>query len=102
MMRRPPRSTLFPYTTLFRSAVTGGRHCAGYEYPAVVTDEQQFATFWRILPWDHVPGSLIVREAGGTVLHLDGSTYRPADAELGLLVAANEEIWHTAHTALFA
>src|SRR5258708_9205569 len=24
MIRRPPRSTLFPYTTLFRS----GRHCA--------------------------------------------------------------------------
>src|SRR2546430_13526686 len=26
MIRRPPRSTLFPYTTLFRSA---RRHCAG-------------------------------------------------------------------------
>src|SRR5689334_23786964 len=25
MIRRPPRSTLFPYTTLFRSA--GGRRC---------------------------------------------------------------------------
>src|SRR2546430_6516701 len=25
MIRRPPRSTLFPYTTLFRSAVGGGR-----------------------------------------------------------------------------
>src|SRR2546429_728855 len=24
MIRRPPRSTLFPYTTLFRSAVHGG------------------------------------------------------------------------------
>src|SRR5437588_2458009 len=24
MMRRPPRSTLFPYTTLFRSQVAGG------------------------------------------------------------------------------
>src|SRR2546430_14221940 len=24
MIRRPPRSTLFPYTTLFRSAVTNG------------------------------------------------------------------------------
>src|SRR5437867_6448488 len=24
MIRRPPRSTLFPYTTLFRSAITGG------------------------------------------------------------------------------
>src|SRR5260370_36497149 len=25
MIRRPPRSTLFPYTTLFRSLVEGGR-----------------------------------------------------------------------------
>src|SRR5256884_3749981 len=25
MIRRPPRSTLFPYTTLFRSCVTFGR-----------------------------------------------------------------------------
>src|SRR5256885_9563856 len=25
MIRRPPRSTLFPYTTLFRSARTSGR-----------------------------------------------------------------------------
>src|SRR2546429_7379265 len=27
MIRRPPRSTLFPYTTLFRSAVTGAGRC---------------------------------------------------------------------------
>src|SRR5258708_17607157 len=26
MIRRPPRSTLFPYTTLFRSLGIGGRH----------------------------------------------------------------------------
>src|SRR2546429_2663370 len=26
MIRRPPRSTLFPYTTLFRSAAGGSRH----------------------------------------------------------------------------
>src|SRR3712207_8643723 len=25
MIRRPPRSTLFPYTTLFRSSTDGGR-----------------------------------------------------------------------------
>src|SRR5689334_24152964 len=29
MIRRPPRSTLFPYTTLFRSAATGRRRRAG-------------------------------------------------------------------------
>src|SRR5215217_8527090 len=28
MIRRPPRSTLFPYTTLFRSARRGGPHIA--------------------------------------------------------------------------
>src|SRR5438034_2683224 len=27
MIRRPPRSTLFPYTTLFRSARRRGRRC---------------------------------------------------------------------------
>src|SRR3712207_7447323 len=32
MIRRPPRSTLFPYTTLFRSAMKGAR--AADEVPA--------------------------------------------------------------------
>src|SRR3712207_3642699 len=31
MIRRPPRSTLFPYTTLFRSLVIGKADWAGYE-----------------------------------------------------------------------
>src|SRR3712207_6885005 len=29
MIRRPPRSTLFPYTTLFRSRYSGGRTVYG-------------------------------------------------------------------------
>jgi fructose-1,6-bisphosphatase/inositol monophosphatase family enzyme len=81
--------------------VTAGHHCAGYEYPAVATDEQQFALFWRVLPWDHVPGSLFLREAGGTVLHLDGSPYHPADSERGLLVAPNDDVWHSVRDTLF-
>jgi fructose-1,6-bisphosphatase/inositol monophosphatase family enzyme len=81
--------------------VTNGHHCAGYEYPAVATDEQQFALFWRILPWDHAPGALIIREAGGTVLHLDGTPYHPTDSERGLLVAPNDEVWHTVRDTLF-
>src|SRR5256885_12136215 len=31
MIRRPPRSTLFPYTTLFRSLVAGGAPIGTYE-----------------------------------------------------------------------
>src|SRR2546430_3756677 len=31
MIRRPPRSTLFPYTTLFRSVLTAGSEAIGLE-----------------------------------------------------------------------
>src|SRR2546422_3236423 len=35
MIRRPPRSTLFPYTTLFRSPLLHvGRHCLGASHVA--------------------------------------------------------------------
>src|SRR3989449_11724516 len=33
MIRRPPRSTLFPYTTLFRSLLRGHEHEAGHLPP---------------------------------------------------------------------
>src|SRR2546427_9493782 len=32
MIRRPPRSTLFPYTTLFRSIVCLGRTLSGHHH----------------------------------------------------------------------
>src|SRR2546427_7508279 len=49
MIRRPPRSTLFPYTTLFRSAQTGegGRNtdradvCPDPRRPAAVREESR-------------------------------------------------------------
>src|SRR5687767_15490495 len=38
MIRRPPRSTLFPYTTLFRSAVHLGHHAHARVAAAHVQD----------------------------------------------------------------
>src|SRR5258706_9610528 len=35
MIRRPPRSTLFPYTTLFRSEAVARRDHAGRSRPAI-------------------------------------------------------------------
>src|SRR5207248_7911605 len=48
MIRRPPRSTLFPYTTLFRSPALGNgldhagheRPCTGRETASVVRSEE--------------------------------------------------------------
>src|SRR3712207_8065581 len=41
MIRRPPRSTLFPYTTLFRSTQQRGDLRAGLGEPEDVVDEEQ-------------------------------------------------------------
>src|SRR2546425_8784869 len=39
MIRRPPRSTLFPYTTLFRSRPRGGVMVAGLEPHGAALDQ---------------------------------------------------------------
>src|SRR2546429_7279575 len=48
MIRRPPRSTLFPYTTLFRShpSVAGRRLLST---PKIVRDHQHKATIWGLI-----------------------------------------------------
>ncbi|MCW3812869.1 inositol monophosphatase [Micromonospora sp. DR5-3] len=79
-----------------------GQHCAGREYLDMLTGAQQFVLFWRTLPWDHAPGTLLVREAGGVARRFDGTDYHPADDGRGLLVAASEEIWDEVRAALLA
>lgn len=73
--------------------VLPGAKCAGIDYPSLVTGQQNFLMFWRLLPWDHAPGTLFVAEAGGHVARLDGSEYRPGDPSPGLLVAQNRDVW---------
>jgi fructose-1,6-bisphosphatase/inositol monophosphatase family enzyme len=77
-----------------------GQHCAGREYLDILTGAQQFVLFWRTLPWDHAPGTLLVREAGGVARRFDGTDYHPADDAHGLLVAASDEIWTEVRAAL--
>jgi fructose-1,6-bisphosphatase/inositol monophosphatase family enzyme len=80
--------------------VIAGHMCIGYEYPAIVRDEQQFALFGTTHPWDHAPGVLFLEEAGGVAWRLDGTPYRLADDRSGLLVAQNQQVWDTVHTTL--
>jgi fructose-1,6-bisphosphatase/inositol monophosphatase family enzyme len=77
-----------------------GQHCAGREYLDLLTGDQHFVLFWRTLPWDHAPGALLVREAGGVARRFDGTDYHPADDRLGLLVAADERVWAQARDGL--
>lgn len=73
---------------------------AGVVYPMVATGTLTYALYWRTLPWDHAPGTLIAQEAGLSVARLDGSEYRPWDARFGVLTAANQEAWDAIRGAL--
>src|SRR5205809_5983310 len=49
MIRPPPRSTLFPYTTLFRSAVVGLRRIAGRGPDAAIFLRDQVGAIQRLV-----------------------------------------------------
>lgn len=80
--------------------VTPGSRAAGVEYPRIAGGEQEFTLFWRTLPWDHAPGSLLVTEAGGVAQRLDGTPYQPGRPMDGLLVASDEDCWRRVRRGL--
>lgn len=67
--------------------VRAGLMCAGAEYPSLAEGGTDFGVFWRALPWDHAPGALYLREAGGVVERWDGDPYEPARPGEGLIAA---------------
>src|SRR5256885_6567113 len=76
MIRRPPRSTLFPYTTLFRSAAQNNVNPAGRIGADPASHGQQFTYTVR------AQGQLLKPEEFANIvvrLNPDGSTVRISD-----------------------
>src|SRR2546430_13610997 len=79
MIRRPPRSTLFPYTTLFRSRLQLGRSCCG-RGEKLLADGVGYDGSGRV---QRVLGKRLRREGRG-------SRFRSANARDALLVRSEE------------
>src|SRR5690606_22330409 len=75
----------------FRECVSLG--CAAHEYLRIACGQAHFALYSRLKPWDHLPGTLIVQEAGGFVFMWDKGVYRPSNFDVGLIVANDEATW---------
>src|SRR2546430_10612102 len=91
MIRRPPRSTLFPYTTLFRSAAASSEifevSYSDAEWRARLTPEQyrseehtselqsQSNLVCRLLLEKKKPTDLIACTSSGTAANCDSSLY---------------------------
>jgi len=75
--------------------------CAGAEYLRLASGEMHFSLFTKMAPWDHAPGNLIHREAGGVALMLDGRAYDAVQPVEGLLMAPDRASWTVLHDTLF-
>ena len=75
--------------------------CAGHEYLRLASGHSHFSLFTKLMPWDHVPGSLIYREAGGVARTLDGVDYSTRNYQSdGLLIAPDSTAWQALHDVL--
>jgi fructose-1,6-bisphosphatase/inositol monophosphatase family enzyme len=83
-----------------RLAATVGFRCAAHEYRLTAGGHAHAQLYNRLMPWDHLPGWLIHREAGGHSARFDGSDYRPTHRDGGLICAPDRASWEALRAAL--
>jgi fructose-1,6-bisphosphatase/inositol monophosphatase family enzyme len=76
--------------------------CSAHEYRLLAAGKAHFIVYNKLMPWDHLPGTLIHAEAGGHTARLDGSPYRAGHLNGGLLVAPDRESWQELRRELWA
>jgi fructose-1,6-bisphosphatase/inositol monophosphatase family enzyme len=75
----------------------------GIDYPKLVEGAADYVLYGRGAPWDHVPGSLLLAEAGGVLGRADGEAYSPRDtAPPGLVAAGTPAVYDRVVAALAA
>lgn len=77
-----------------------GYRCAAQEYRLAAAGHLHLLVYNRLLPWDHAPGWLLHREAGGHAAQFDGRPYSPLVHAGGLICAPDAGAWAAAREAL--
>jgi len=80
-------------------ALIGSWVCCGVDYPKLMEGAAAYVLYGHTNPWDHLPGTLMVREAGGAAAHRDGTPYSARSTSSGLVVAADAVTLERALTA---
>lgn len=74
--------------------------CCGIDYPHLIAGDAQALVYSRSMPWDHLPGSLILTEAGGVIGQHDGSPMQPQRLAGGLVAAPDRATYDAVVAAL--
>lgn len=79
-----------------------GLRCAAHEYRLAAGGHVHALVYNKLMPWDHLAGWLLHREAGGFSARFDGSPFTPLTHSGGLIVAPDRASWDALHAALIA
>lgn len=74
--------------------------CCGVDYPHLIAGDARALVYSRSMPWDHLPGSLVLTEAGGVIGQHDGSPMRPQQLAGGLVAAPDRATYDAVVGAL--
>ncbi len=96
-----PESKALILQNLAKIRVPANYRVAGHEYRLLAGGHTSFSFYNKLMPWDHLAGTLIIAEAGGHVAQLDGSTYGPRSRTGGLLCAGDRETWDMLRREVF-
>lgn len=88
---REYRDLVRPKFARFRELIN--YHCAGYDFLQLASGNKHFSLYRSLFPWDHAPGVLLHREAGGHMALIGGGEYSPTETVPGLLAAPNPDNW---------
>lgn len=74
--------------------------CCGVDYPHLMAGDAAALVYSRTMPWDHLPGALILTEAGGTIGRHDGGPLDPLRLSGGIVAAPDEATYDAVVAAL--
>jgi fructose-1,6-bisphosphatase/inositol monophosphatase family enzyme len=96
----PPEERAAVCANLPKLAGAWDFRCAAHQYRMVSAGTTHVLMFNRLLPWDHAPGWLLHREAGGYSARFDGTPYRAEHLAGGIICAPDRASWHAVRAAL--
>lgn len=86
---------------LAKVRVSAHYRVAGHDYRLLAGGHSHFTAYNKLMPWDHLAGTLISQEAGGYAARFDGSPYLPGQTSGGLIVATDRDTWNVLRKEVF-
>jgi fructose-1,6-bisphosphatase/inositol monophosphatase family enzyme len=99
LLPKPQRMPIL--SNLHKVRLAASYRCAGHEYRMISGGHLHFLMYGKLMPWDHLPGSLIASEAGGYFARFDGSRYLPSHIAGGLIVTTDRDSFETLRREVF-